>query len=117
MAKLLFRMRNVPDDEAAEVRELLDTHNISYYETSAGNWGISMPGLWLNHDDDYPQARALLDEYQSERAQRMRASYEADRAAGEAETMLDLLRREPAKVLGYLILIAAIIYISLTLFY
>lgn len=117
MAKLLFRLRNVPDDEAAEVRSLLETHDISFYETSAGNWGISMPGLWLHQDSDYPQARALLDDYQDQRRQRMRARYQADRAAGRADTMFTLLRREPARVIGYLIIVAAVAAISILIFY
>lgn len=117
MAKLLFRLRHVPDDEAADVRELLTAHNIAFYETSAGNWGISMPGLWLHHDADYPQARSLLDDYQTQRQQRMRAQYEADRAAGTADTMFTVLRREPAKVIGYLIVITAVAAISILVFY
>ena len=117
MAKLLFRLRHVPDDEATEVRELLTAHNISFYETSAGNWGISMPGLWLHHDADYPQARSLLDEYQAQRRQRRRAQYEADRAAGTADTVFTLLRREPARVIAYLFIIVAVAAISILIFY
>lgn len=117
MAKLLFRLRNVPDDEATEVRELLATHEIAFYETSAGNWGISMPGLWLRNDADYPQARALLDDYQQQRVQRMRARYEAERAAGTADTLYTVLRREPAKVIGYMVIIAAVAAISILVFY
>lgn len=117
MAKLLFRLRHVPDDEAAEVRELLTAHNISFYETSAGNWGISMPGLWLHHDTDYLQARSLLDDYQAERRQRMRAQYQAERAAGTADTMMTLLRQDPMKVIGYLIVIIAVAGISILVFY
>jgi hypothetical protein len=117
MAKLLFRLRNVPDDEATEVRDLLSSHDIAFYETTAGNWGISMPGLWLHDDADYPRARALLDDYQRERTIRMREQYLADRAAGRSDTMIDALRREPAKVIGYLVLVAAVIYISVSIFY
>lgn len=117
MAKLLFRLRNVPDDEATEVRDLLASHEISFYETTAGNWGISMPGLWLHDEADYPRARAILDDYQQARAIRMREQYQADRAAGRADTMIDALRREPAKVIGYLILAAAVVYISISIFY
>ncbi|HDZ08800.1 DUF6164 family protein [Pseudohongiella sp.] len=117
MAKLLFRLRNVPEDEAAEVRELLATHDVSFYETSAGNWGISMPGLWLHHDADYPEARALLDDYQHQRLQRMRAQYLADRAAGTADTMLTQLRREPAMVITYLFIVVAVAAISILIFY
>jgi hypothetical protein len=117
MTKLLFRLRNVPDDEAAEVRELLEMHEIAFYETSAGNWGISMPGLWLHNDADYPQARALLDDYQEQRRQRMRAQYHADKAAGTADTMFTLLRREPAKVIAYAFIIVAVAAISILVFY
>ena len=82
MALLLFRLRNVPDDEADEVRHLLNENSIEFYETSAGNWGISMPAIWLRNDDDYDLAFSLLHQYQLSRSQRMRAEYEADKAAG-----------------------------------
>lgn len=117
MAKLLFRLRNVPDDEAAEVRELLETHQIPFYETGAGNWGISMPGLWLHHDTDYAQARALLDDYQQQRRQHMRAQYQADRAAGTADTMFTILRRDPARFIAYMFIIIAVAAISILIFY
>jgi len=117
MARLLFRLRNVPDDEATEVRELLSNHNIAFYETNAGNWGISMPGLWLHNDEDYLRARSLLDDYQQARALRMRDQYETDCANGQADSMIDVLRREPAKVIGYLVLVAAVIFISISIFY
>ena len=51
MATLVFRLRNVPEDEAQAVRTVLDTNNIDWYETTAGNWGIAMPGLWINNPD------------------------------------------------------------------
>jgi hypothetical protein len=117
MARLIFRLRNVPDDEAAEVRDLLDAHALSYYETSAGNWGISMPGLWLNNDEDYPEARRLLDAYQHERAMRMREQHLADKAAGRADSQLDILRREPLKVISFFVLIGAFLYLSITAFF
>jgi len=117
MTILLFRLRNVPDDEITDVRELLDTHHINYYETTAGNWGISMPGLWLRDNQDYDRARALLDEYQAARQQTMRECYLEDRAAGRAETHWSLLRREPVKVVSYLLLITVTLVISIVIFY
>jgi hypothetical protein len=90
LARLLFRLRNVPDDEAFEVRELLYEQNFSFYETTAGICGISMPAIWLNDETDYEQARGLIDIYQQERARRMRADYESARARGEAETQLQV---------------------------
>ena len=61
MAKIIFRLNGVPDDEARDVRELLANHAIDFYETSAGNWGVSMPAIWLKDDGQFEQARALLD--------------------------------------------------------
>lgn len=36
MAKLLFRLRHVTDEEAMEVRDLLAAHGFDTYETQAG---------------------------------------------------------------------------------
>jgi hypothetical protein len=116
MSKLLFKLRNVPEDEAIEVRELLDANAIDYFETTPGNWGISMPGLWLSNADDFPRARALLDEYQTARAQRERARFDALRATGEAPTLWQLLRAKPLVVSIQLIAIALLAYLSLRLF-
>lgn len=117
MPTLLFKLRNVPDDEASEVRDLLTEHNIPFYETTAGNWGISMPAIWLHNDEHYSQARSILDAYQQERTNRMREQYLADKAAGRVETMTSLIRRDPLKTLTYLALIAAVIYLSVVIFY
>ena len=38
----LFNLRGVPEDEAEDIRQLLDEHEIEFYETSAGNWGVSL---------------------------------------------------------------------------
>ena len=75
MSKLLFKLRGVPDDEADEIRALLTEKQIEYYETSAGNWGISLPALWLQDDSRYSEAKELLDAYQIARTQRIRAEY------------------------------------------
>ena len=116
MAQLLFRLRGVPDDEAAEVRELLDEHGFDYYETSAGNWGISMPALWLRDDDALPRARALLDDYQSRRAREARAEWEEDGRHGRRPTQLQMLREQPLKTLGCLVAATAILYLSVAVF-
>ena len=117
MALLLFRLRHVPEDEADDVRALLHQNNIDFYETSAGNWGISMPAIWLHNDDDYGLAISLLGIYQQERAQRIRQEYEADRAAGRAETQWTRLRQEPARVIIYFAIIGAFLYLSVTSFF
>ena len=79
----LMRLRGVHEDEVRELRELLEQNAIAYYETPAGNWGISMPAIWLHEDADLARARALVDDYQRERSQRVRSEYEALKAAGQ----------------------------------
>ena len=95
MSKLLLKLRNVPDDEANEVRALLESHDIEYFETSAGNWGISMPGLWLHKPTDFKRARTLINIYQAARASRAREHYLALREVGNAPTTWQLLRKRP----------------------
>lgn len=117
MAQLLFRLRGVPDDEAAEVRELLDEHGFDYYETSAGNWGISMPALWLRDDDALPRARAVLDDYQSRRARDARAEWEEDGRLGRRLTQWQLLKQHPVQTASYVGLATLIAYLSVALFW
>ena len=76
MPALLFRLRGVPEDEADDVRELLNRNGIEFYETPAGRWGISIPAIWLHDETQLEPAKSLIDQYQSERACRVRAEYE-----------------------------------------
>ena len=98
MSKLLLNLRHVPDDEAAEVREMLDEANIAWYETQPGRWGISFGGIWVKHPTDLPKAKQLMAVYQSERLERVTAERLQAERDGTAETFFDRLRREPMRV-------------------
>ncbi|MDZ7809494.1 MAG: DUF6164 family protein [Arhodomonas sp.] len=112
MSRLLLNLRNVPDDEILEVRNLLEEHRIDYFETEPSRWGISMGAIWLTDGDDYPRARALLDDYQARRRERMRAEYRERRRRGEAEGLWQRLRQRPLEMLVYLGVIALVLYLS-----
>lgn len=116
MSKILFRLRHVPDDEAEEVRNLLDENGIGFFETSPGNWGISMPAIWVNEDTDYERARLLLDAYQKERSQRVKEEYELSRERGEAKTTWQAFLESPLKFISYMGLIGIVLYLSLRFF-
>lgn len=116
MAKLLFRMRHVPDDEAQEVRALLEQNDIDFFETFAGNWGVSMPALWLKHEDQYAQARHLLDVYQDDRRQRMQSEYQESKQRGEAKTTWQAFKETPFRFISYFTLIAIVLFLSLRFF-
>ncbi len=108
MAKILFRLNGVSDDEADDVRELLSHNTIDFYETSAGNWGVSMAAIWIKDEQQYQHARSLLDAYQNERAKRIRDEF----AHGRHKTMLDAIRQNPVNVMIHLALALLVIYLS-----
>lgn len=98
MSKLLLNLRNIPDDEAGDVRAMLDAKRIAFYETRPSIWGISAGGIWVVDDADFADAKRMFDEYEQERSARIRAEYAAARHAGTAETFVGVLRKEPLRV-------------------
>ncbi len=112
MSVILFRLRGVPDDETDEIRELLRKNEIDFYETSAGNWGISMPAIWLRDNSRLEQAKHLIEVYQEERTSRMKGEYARLKELGENRTLFDIFREDPLRMLLYVAAVAAILYFS-----
>jgi hypothetical protein len=113
MPTLLFRLTNVPEDEADEIRELLRSNEIDYYETSAGNWGISMPALWLIKDEDLFKAQQLLEEYQHQRLITQREKYLHLKKTGANISLISSIKKRPLQFIVYLGAILFILYISI----
>jgi hypothetical protein len=109
MSKLLLNLRMVLEDEADDVRALLDAHRIEYYETQPSRWGISYGGIWITHDQDVVQARALMADYQAQRRTRARAERATAVRDGTADTFAGVLRREPARVVLTILAILALL--------
>ena len=112
MAKLLFKMRNVPEDEADEIRELLQQHGISFYETSAGNWGVSLAAIWLNDEGQYSQAKQMITQYQQERVVRMRNNFAALQEEGKVDSIFTRFKRQPIAFLFLIGFVGLVGYIS-----
>ena len=115
MAILLFSLRQVPDDEAADVREVLEENHIDYYETHAGNWGISMPALWLRDEQQHEQARQLINAYQEQRRITIQEEYARLKQTGEANTFLKNLWHYPAQTILFIAAIVLVLYLSIKL--
>lgn len=111
MSTLLLNLRHVPDDEADEVRALLDTHRIEFYETPPSRWGVSAGAIWIADDEAADEAKRLLADYQSRRSAQARTEYAAAQRAGTAPTWRTMLRDEPLRVL--LTLLAALLMLGL----
>lgn len=113
MATLLFRLGNVPEEEAEEVRHLLEERGFDTFESRAGFWGLGVAAIWLRDDADYAAAREALDTYQQGLAERMREEHDALAERGAAPTLWSRLRQHPVRVL--LVAMAVALILTLTL--
>lgn len=115
MPTLLLNLRDVPDDEADEVRALLDAQAIEWYETSPSPWGISSGGIWIRDDQQAAFARAQLATYQQQRALQARAAHAADLREGRIETAWTRVRRRPLHALAVLAGIVLMLVLGLAM--
>ena len=113
MAVLLFSLRNVPDDEADAIRELLSENDIDFFETPAGNWGISAPGIWLKDPARYEHAKELLEGFQQSWTKAQKERFRQLAQIGEINTVFDLLKRNPLQVIIYIAIALFILYVSI----
>jgi hypothetical protein len=112
----LFNLRNVPEDETNEVRQLLTEHGIDFYETHASGWGISAPAFWLYDAAQQQRAEMLIEDYQQKRAEGARAAYAALRREGRAPTWAGNIVRHPLRFLLLLVFVLFILYATLSPF-
>jgi hypothetical protein len=108
----LLILRNVPDDEAEEIRELLTRRAIDFYETPPGNWGISMPAIWLKNDYQLEEARSIIETYHQERLAKAREDYEQLKRQGKQRTLIDEIKQHPLRLIVYIAIAAVILYFS-----
>jgi hypothetical protein len=113
MAKLIFKLKSVPDDEAEDIKNLLTDNKIDFYETPPGNWKISVHALWVKDDGQSIQAKQLIDEYQLERGQRIRMETQQKIDNGEFETIFQRLLSNPVQSIAILAIILFILYVSI----
>ena len=116
MSAKLFKLRNVPDDEAEDIRQLLQQHDIEFYETEAGGWGVSVPAIWIRDERRLEEADALIDDYQQQRTAQARAEYRQLREQGRHQTVADKVRANPIQFIVFLFLALFIIYVTLAPF-
>ncbi|GAB6140827.1 hypothetical protein JCM14076_15560 [Methylosoma difficile] len=117
MSKLIFHLRGVPEDEALEVRDLLTAEGIDFYETTAGNWGVSMPAIWLKDDTDLTKAQMLLSDYQQQRYISQRQAYLQRKQAGQHSTIWQAFVDRPVVYIAYLLGVLMTVYVSIKWLY
>lgn len=117
MAVLLFRLNQVPEDEAEDIRQLLDEAKFDIFETSAGFWGLGVAAIWLRNNNELARAKALIDDYQQQRAEKMRADYEARIAAGEEPGFWQHNLQHPLRLLGIAAFVSLLLVVMLLPFW
>lgn len=116
MSALIFRLRHVPEEEADAVRDLLTKNNIDWYETTAGNWGIAMPGIWVADNQHIEQARDIINAYQQQLRSTQRDLYEEQKKSGLAPTLIQRLIEHPSRSLGIVAFCLFIVYVMVNPF-
>lgn len=106
MSRLLLNLRHVPEDEADDVRAMLDENGIAFYETRPSIWGISAGGIFVTENAQIDEAKCLMAAYQQQRQSRVRAEYARSLQDGTADTFWTVLRNEPLRVLLTVLAIA-----------
>ena len=117
MNTILFRLGDVPEDEADDIRALLDQNEIDWFETAPRMFGLSPPSIWLRNKGQLEQARELINHYQAERFKHMRDEYEQASLAGTVPTLLDKLAADPFRFLIYLGIVAIILFFTVMPFF
>ncbi len=112
MAKLIFKLKSVSYEEADDIKNLLTENKIDFFESPAGNWGVSMHALWLNDEAQCVQAKQLIDEYQLKRSQRIKLETQQKIDKGEFETFFQRLLSRPVQFIILLAIILFILYLS-----
>ena len=78
-----------------------------------GRGGSPAGGIWLTQRDDRGRAKALLADYQQERARRQREAYEEAQREGTAPTLAGRLREQPLRVAGLFVVVLVLLLVTL----
>ena len=117
MAALFFKLANVPDDEAEDVRHLLSENNILFYETHAGFFRVGLDAIWLHDSSQLNTAKQLLQDYQQKRYQSQRELFSQSQEKGEAETLWQRISHQPIRFLAAILAVVFVLTLTLVPFF
>lgn len=113
MARLLFKLNNVLDDEAQDIRELLNAESIPFYETDAGFWRVGLDAIWLADGEYEEKARELIRIYQEKRTAQQQKNYAELAQQGQVPTLWQHFQMSPIRFIA--LSVAIIFVLGLTL--
>lgn len=116
MSVMLFKLRRVEEDEAEEIRALLDAHDFEYYETDNGRWGLGYAAIWLHDNKRFEEGTALIAQYQQQRFEKARAAYLELCEQGRQPTLWTMIQDKPIQMLLALFAMAVVVLFALSPF-
>ena len=116
MASLLFKLNNVPDDEAEEVRALLTEYQIPFYETNAGFFRVGLDAIWLHDSSQLEAAKQLLKDYQQKRTESQRDIYQQSLQKCEVETLWQRIVNQPIRFFAAIVAVLFVLMLTLVPF-
>ncbi len=97
MSHLLFKLSGVPEDEAEDIRDLLESAEIEWYETDSGRWGLGYAAMWTREESKVERAKELIKAYQIERYQKAQSELEQLEQSGQKISRLEFFMQSPIK--------------------
>ncbi len=117
MAHLLFKLNGVPEDEAEEVRILLEDNEIDCYETDSGRWGLGYAAIWMRDKERLEHAKQLIQTYQHERFNRVSQEHQQALESGQRISRLAYFLQSPIRYSILIIFAAALAYFTVIPFF
>lgn len=117
MSYLVFKLNSVPEDEANDVRQLLEDHKINFYETDSGRWGLGYAAIWMKDDALLEKAKSLIQEYQHQRYQRATSELDALKQSGQKISRLDFFMSSPIRFTMLIIFAGLLAYFTVMPFF
>jgi len=117
MSYLIFKLNSVPEDEANEVRQLLDDADIPFYETDSGRWGLGYAAIWTKEKDILESAKNLIQEYQISRYKKVSEQHHKMEQAGEKISRFEFFLTSPIRFSLLIIFAGALAYFTVIPFF
>ena len=117
MSRKLYPLRNVPDDEADEMRSLLQQNGVDFHETGSGFLGIGTAAIWIRDESQYEYARGLIADYQADRYSTARETYLRQREEGTHTRFIDRFMRDPWRVVSLILIALFLILLTVLPFF
>ncbi len=117
MSNLVFKLNSVPDDEANEIRQLLDEAEIPFYETDSGRWGLGFAAIWMKDNERLENAKDLIQDYQMARYQRVTEEHQKQAESGDKISRTEFFLTAPIKFSVLIIFAGFLAYFTVIPFF